>query len=104
MFEGEPMLLNLSIIRNQFKYIITVLLFTDIMLPYFKDKFFESIQKIFVWKYNTKGVLILYVLSMYVLYNKCWCCLRSDFIRRYILSYLYTLLLTFTFILVGGGQ
>ena len=52
-FEGEPIWLNVYITVNQFTYIITGLSFTDIMSPYFKEKFFESIQMIFVWKYNT---------------------------------------------------
>ena len=64
IFEGEPILLNVSITGNQFKYIITGLSFADIMPPYFKDKFFESIQMIFTWKYNTNDVFIPYVLSM----------------------------------------
>ena len=37
------------------------------MHPYFKDKFFESIQMIFVWKYNTKDVFISYMLAMAVM-------------------------------------
>ena len=74
------------------------------MPPYFKEMFFESIQMIFVWKYNKKYVFIPYVLAMDVLYNKCWCCLRSDYIIHNILSYLYRLILPFTFIVVGGDQ
>ena len=53
IFEGEPIWLNVSITGNQFKYIITGLPFTDIMPPYIKEKFLESIQMIFMWKYNT---------------------------------------------------
>ena len=104
IFEGEPILLNVSITRNQFKYIITRLSFTDIMPPYFKDKFFESIQIIFAWKYNTKDVLIPYLLAMAVIYNNCWICLRSDYIIRNLLIYIYPLLRPFTYIVVGGGQ
>ena len=55
---------------NQFKYITTGLSFTDIMPTYFKDKFFESIQVVYVWKYNTKDVFIVYLLAMDVIYNK----------------------------------
>ena len=92
IFEGEPIWLNVSITGNQFKYIITGLLFNDIMPPYFKEKFFESIQMIFVWKYNTNYFFIPYVLAMDVLYNKCWCCLIIDYIIHNILSYIYPLL------------
>ena len=78
IFEGEPIWLNVSITRKQSKYIITGLSLTDIMPPYFKENVFESIQMIFVWKYNTKDFFIPYLLAMAVIYNKCWCCLRSD--------------------------
>ena len=84
--------------------IITGLSFTDIMPPYFKDKFFETIQIIFVWKYNTKDSFIPYMLAMDVLYIKCWCCLRSDQIIHNILSCIYLLLRPFTSIVVGDGQ
>ena len=33
-----------------------------------------------------------------------WCHLRSDYIRRIIISDLYSLLWTFTYIMGGGGQ
>ena len=85
-----PIWLNVSITVNQLKYLITGLSFTDIMPPYFKDKFFESIQMIFVWKYKTKK-FIPYLLGMAVLYIKCWFCLRSDYIINNLLSYLYPL-------------
>ena len=97
-------MLNVIITGNQFKYIITGILSTDIMLQYFKDKFFEIIQIIFVWKYNTKDFFIPYMLAMDVMYNKCWCCLRIDYIIHNILSYIYPLLLPFTSIVLGGGQ
>ena len=74
------------------------------MPPYFKVKFFESIQMIFVWKYNTNYFFIPYVIAMAVLYNTCWCCLRIDYIINNIISYLYPLLWPFTSIVVGGGQ
>ena len=40
-------------------------------------------------------------LDMVILYNNCWCCLRSDYIRRNLPSDLQPLLLPFTSI-VGG--
>ena len=45
---------------------------------------------------------VSYALDISVLYNKYWCCLRSDYVTHNTLSYLYPLLLTFTYI-VGGG-
>ena len=74
------------------------------MPPYFKDKYFESIQMIFLWRYNTIEFFIPYVLAMAVLYNKFWCYLRSDYIIHNLLSYLYPLLRSFISIVVGGGQ
>ena len=44
--------------RKKIKYIITGLSFTDIMPPYFKENVFESIQIMFVWKYNKKVFFI----------------------------------------------
>ena len=37
-----------------------------------------------------------YVLAMATIYNNCWHCLSSDYIRRNILSYIYSLLQPFT--------
>ena len=72
------------------------------MPPYLNEKFFESIQMIFVLKNNTKDVFIPYVLAMAVIYNKCWCCLIIEYIIRNILSYLYPLLWPLTSIVVGS--
>ena len=74
------------------------------MPPHFKEKFFESIQMVFVWKYNTNGFFIPFVLAMAVLYNKCWYRLIIDYIIHNILSYLYPLLWTFNSTVVAGGQ
>ena len=74
------------------------------MPPSFKDKLFEIIQFIVAWKYNTKDVFISYVLAMDVLYNKCWRCLRNDYIRRNVLSYIYPFLKNFTSIMRGGDH
>ena len=64
------------------------------MPPYFKENFFESIQMVFVWKFNTNDFFIPYVLAVDVVYNKCWCCLRIDYIIHDILSYLYPITMT----------
>ena len=44
------------------------------------------------------------MLAMAVLYNKCWCFLRIDYIRQNLLSYLSPLLWPFTSIVWGGCQ
>ena len=46
----------------------------------------------------------MYALDMAILYNKCWCCLKIDYIIKYYLRYLYSLLRPFTSIVGGGGQ
>ena len=73
------------------------------MPPYFKDKFFEGIQMILCGNI-TQMFFIPYVLAMDVLYNKCWCCLRSDYIIHNILSNIYPLLWLFKYIVVGREQ
>ena len=41
---------------------------------------------------------------MSIIYNKCWCCLRSYYIIRNILSYIYPLLRPLNSFVGGGGQ
>ena len=49
IFEGTPVRLNIYMIGNIFKNIISTFSFTDILPPYFKDKFFEVRQIVFAW-------------------------------------------------------
>ena len=55
-------------------------------------------------RYDPVVQYLPYALDMEILYNKCWRCLRSDYVRRIILYDLYPLPRPFTSIVGGGGQ
>ena len=48
-------------------------------------------------KFRKRQIWLFYI-------NSCWCCLIIDQIRNNIISDIYSLLLTFTSFVVGGGQ
>ena len=50
------------------------------------------------------SVIVPYALYMAILYEKCWCYLRSDYIIHSLLSYLYPILRPLNSIVGGGVQ
>ena len=58
IFEGALIWLNVFMTGNRFGNIVSTFSFTDLLPPYFKEKFFENIQMIVVWDYHMAYVVI----------------------------------------------
>ena len=53
---------------------------------------------------SRRGLGMPYTLAMGIIYNKCWCYLSSDYIRRILLSDIYPLLWPFIYFVGSGGK
>ena len=58
IFKGAPIQLNFYMAGHIFEKIIAALLFTDISLPSFKDKWFEVYHMVDGWNQHMKDVVI----------------------------------------------